>query len=73
MNIPRPFAPLIEACRARGISRSAAHLLARDGRIETFLLSATGRRGRRYVYLDSLDTLGERLGVKGTQDQDSLA
>lgn len=73
MDKPRQFALLVEACRARGISRSAAHLLVRDGKIETFLLSATGRRGRRYVYLDSLDTLGVRLGTQGAQERESLA
>ena len=51
----RPFAGMVEACAVRNISRSVAFELARQGLIETF---AIGRR--RYVFLDSLDTLGQR-------------
>jgi hypothetical protein len=53
---PRPFKGLVEAAVERDISRSVAFDLQRRGLLETFCI---GRR--RYVYLDSLDTLGARL------------
>ncbi|MGN6728600.1 MAG: hypothetical protein ACTHJG_02070 [Rhodanobacteraceae bacterium] len=53
---PADFQPLVDACRACGISRSVAFELAAAGKLETF---AIGRR--RYVKLDSLRTLPERL------------
>ena len=52
----RPFAGMVEACAERDISRAVAFELKRQGFIETFTI---GRR--RYVFLDSLDTLGQRL------------
>ena len=55
---PRPFAGLVEAATARGISRTVAYALVTRGLLETFSI---GRR--RYVYLDSLETLGERLSA----------
>lgn len=52
----RAFGSLVEECRARGICRTVAFELARDGTIETFHL------GRRvYVMLDSLDALPQTL------------
>ncbi|HEX5960744.1 MAG TPA: hypothetical protein VFY97_05810 [Rhodanobacteraceae bacterium] len=55
----RAFGPLVEECRARGIGRTVAFQLARDGLIEVFHI------GRRiFVMLDSLDTLPERLAAK---------
>ena len=50
------YRPLVPACAEHGISRSVAFELARKGLIRTFRLGA-----RRYVYLDSLRTLPERL------------
>lgn len=55
----RAFGSLVEECRARGIGRTVAFQLARDGLVETFHL------GRRvFVMLDSLDRLPERLAAK---------
>jgi len=56
VDTQRPFASLVDACRARGISRSVAFSLVNAGLLETFRI---GRR--RYVYIDSLDTLGARM------------
>lgn len=50
------FRPMVEACRDCGISRTKAYQLANSGQLETFKLGA-----RRYVLLDSLRTLPERL------------
>lgn len=51
------YRPLVTACAEHGISRSVAFELARLGKLETFTIGT-----RRYVYLDSLRTLPERLG-----------
>ena len=57
MNIRNPaYLPLVEACKAHGISRSVAFELARHGTLHTFLIGK-----RRYVYMDSLRTLPDRL------------
>lgn len=57
MSISNPaYQPLVDACRAHGISRSVAFELAREGSLQTFLIGK-----RRYVYLDSLRTLPDRL------------
>lgn len=62
MNAPdwaaRPFLGLVEGAAIRGVSRSVAYELARKGLLETFKIGT-----RRYVYLDSLDTLGQRLSA----------
>ena len=50
------YGPLVPAAKAFGVSRSVAFDLARRGLIRTFTLGA-----RRYVYLDRLRTLPERL------------
>jgi hypothetical protein len=50
------YRPLVPACAEHGISRSVAFELARLGKLETFTIGT-----RRYVYLDSLRTLPERL------------
>ncbi|MEO5829822.1 MAG: hypothetical protein ABIQ36_04565 [Rhodanobacter sp.] len=52
----RAFGPLVEECKRRGIGRTVAFELAKNGTVETFHL------GRRvFVLLDSLDTLPERM------------
>jgi len=52
----RAFGPLVDECRARGIGRTVAFDLARQGKLETFHI------GRRvFVVLDSLDSLPQRL------------
>jgi hypothetical protein len=50
------YRPFIEACREHGISRTVAYELANDGLLDTFKLGA-----KRYVMLESLRTLPERL------------
>lgn len=55
----RAFAPLVETCRDHGISRTVAFELAANGTLQTFTI---GRR--RYVKLESLRTLPERLAAK---------
>lgn len=52
----REFRPFIPECAKVGIGRSKAYELADEGHLETTLI---GRR--RFVYLDSLYTLPERL------------
>lgn len=52
----RTFGGLVDECAERGIGRSKAFELVRNGYLETFKI---GRR--TYVKLDSLDTLPERL------------
>jgi hypothetical protein len=52
------YRPLVEACNDHGISRTVAFDLARKGLLDTFTIGA-----RRYVRLDSLRTLPERLAA----------
>ncbi len=54
------FGPMVETCRAYGISRTVAFDLARKGLIEHFAIGS-----RRYVYIHSLNTLPERLAKNG--------
>lgn len=57
MNEPT-YQPLVTACAEFGISRSVAFELAGSGLLQTFTIGT-----RRYVYLDSLRTLPERLAA----------
>ena len=50
------YRPLVTACAEHGICRSVAFGLARSGKLETFTIGT-----RRYVVLESLRTLPERL------------
>jgi hypothetical protein len=52
------YRPLVEACGEHGISRTVAFDLARKGLLDTFTIGA-----RRYVRLESLRTLPERLAA----------
>lgn len=54
------YGPLVEVCKMLGISRSVAFELASDGLLKTFKLNA-----RRYVFIDSVRTLPERLTHAG--------
>lgn len=54
------FAPLVDACKAHGISRTVAFDLAKKNLIEHFTIGT-----RRYVYLDSIKSLPERLAARG--------
>ncbi|WP_342315732.1 hypothetical protein [Lysobacter sp. FW306-1B-D06B] len=60
--VPRPYRPLVSACAQRGISRTVAFDLSRKGMLET---ATIGRR--RYVFLDSLDTLPQRLASQSAK------
>lgn len=53
------FGPLVETCKAHGISRSVAFELARIGLLDTFTIGT-----RRYVRSESLRTLPERLAAR---------
>lgn len=55
-NEQREFRPFIPECTKRGIGKTKAYELANDGLVETFTLGT-----KRYVYLDSLLTLPQRL------------
>lgn len=50
------YQQLIPACAAHGISRTVAFQLVKDGLLTTFKIGKA-----RYVYLESLRTLPERL------------
>lgn len=52
----RDFKPFPAACIERGISKTVAYDLLNGGLLDTFKI---GRR--RYVYLDSLFTVAERV------------
>ena len=56
------FRPFVEACKAFGISRTVAYELANDGLLDTFSI---GRR--RYIKLDSLRTLPDRLAEQSAK------
>ena len=56
----REFRPFIPECAKVGIGRSKAYELADEGVLETVLI---GRR--RFVYLDSLYSLPQRIGQAG--------
>lgn len=57
------FRPLVEACIDHGISRTVAFELARKGLLKTFTIGT-----RRYVWLESLRTLPERLAANDTDE-----
>lgn len=54
------YRPFLEACREHGISKTTAYELMNAGLVETFKLGA-----KRYVIVESLRTLPERLGKAG--------
>lgn len=58
----RDFRPFIPECAKVGIGRSKAYELANDGLLET---TNIGRR--RFVYLDSLYSLPQRLAKRGQE------
>ena len=51
------YGALVKRCAAHDISRSVAFELVRTGKLQTFTIGT-----RRYVWLESLRTLPERLG-----------
>ncbi|WP_222434226.1 hypothetical protein [Luteimonas wenzhouensis] len=56
----REFGPFIPECTKRGIGRTKAYELANAGLLETFSIGT-----KRYVFLDSLLSLPERLAQRG--------
>jgi len=54
----RDYRPFIPECTKRGIGKTKAYELANDGLLETFLIGT-----KRFVYVDSLGTLPERLAL----------
>ena len=52
------YGPLIPTCAAYGIKRTRAYEYAANGLLETFLIS-----GRRFVRIESLETLPERIAA----------
>lgn len=58
-NGQREFRPFIPECAKVGIGRSKAYELANDGLLET---TCIGRK--RFIYLDSLYSLPQRLAAK---------
>lgn len=72
-NIKRPVQPgtgsalpeygrLVECCKHYGIKRTQAFALARSGLLQTFTIGKC-----RYVLLESLRTLPERLAAPAVQ------
>jgi hypothetical protein len=59
----RLYGSLVKEAARRDIGRSTAFELARTDLLETFKIGA-----RRYVYLDSLDTLPQRLKEREQQE-----
>lgn len=57
------FKPLVDACQEHGICRTVAFDLSRRGLLSTFSIGK-----RRYVHLDSLRTLPERLAAMGVNE-----
>jgi len=53
------YRPLVETAKEYGISRSVAFALANDGKLDTFKIG-----NRRYVFIESLQTLPERLAME---------
>jgi hypothetical protein len=57
---PPTFGPLVPTCRAHGIGRTKAFELAAAGLLDSFTVGT-----KRYVLLESLRTLPERLAAAG--------
>ena len=55
------FYPFIKACKAHGIGKSAAYKLLEEGALETFMIGP-----RRYVVLESLYALSQKIKNKGS-------
>lgn len=58
----RPFRGFVSECSKHDIGRTMAYELANSGLLETFTI---GRK--RFVYLDSLATLPQRLAERSQQ------
>jgi hypothetical protein len=53
------YGPLVEVCKAHGLSRTVAFDLAARKLLDTFRIGT-----RRYVYLESVRTLPERIAAQ---------
>ena len=58
-NVTPSYGPLVDVCKAFGISRSVAYELSSGGMLETFRINA-----RRYVYIDSVLSLPQRVAME---------
>lgn len=56
---PTDFGPLVEECARRGIGKTTAFKLVREKKLDTFSIGS-----KRYVYIQSLQTLPERLATQ---------
>lgn len=54
------YGPLVEECARRGISKTVAFDLVKQGHLDTFTI---GRK--RYVRIPSLESLPDRLAASG--------
>src|SRR3546814_16379870 len=61
-NEQRDFRPFIPECAKRGIGKTKAYELADAGLLETFTIGT-----KRYVYLDSLLTLPQRIPAQRSE------
>jgi hypothetical protein len=59
-SLEADYAPLVSTCRAFGIGRTRAFEYAKSGALRTTTIGT-----RRYVYLESVRTLPERLAATG--------
>lgn len=55
-TVHREFGPFVAECNKRGIGRTKAYELDASGLLETFTIGS-----KRFVYIDSLLTLPQRL------------
>ena len=63
MNIEKSvpnYAPLVIACKSFGIGRTVAFELAKKNLVKHFTIGS-----KRYVYIESLNNLPERLAAQG--------
>lgn len=61
------YGPLVDVCKAHGISRTRAFQYASQGLLETFPMG-----NRTYVYVKSVHSLPERLGAVRREPSDDI-
>lgn len=57
--VPRPYGGLVREAEKRDIGRTKAFAFAKEGLLETFKIG-----NRKYVFIDSIDTLPQRLAER---------
>jgi hypothetical protein len=57
--VPRPFGGLVREAEKRDIGKTKAFEFAKEGLLETFKIG-----NRKYVYIDSIDTLPQRIAAR---------